>query len=134
MNQPVSILVVDDNLPVIKTLKDILEAKSYRVFTASTGNEVLKIMKKEFINILLTDIKMPDMNGVELYQKLQKINKRPATILMTAYAADDIIKEGLDIGIKTVLTKPLDIDLLLNLIEVLSDPLNTDNSWEMWPW
>ncbi len=67
------------------------------------------------MHILLTDVRMPDMNGVALYREARKSHPTLTTYLMTAYAADEIIRQGMKEGIKTVLTKPLDIDLMLAL-------------------
>jgi DNA-binding NarL/FixJ family response regulator len=59
---------------------------------------------------------MPDMNRVELYLATRKTYPNLITFLMTAYTADDIIQKGMAEGIKTVLSKPVDMDLLLSLV------------------
>lgn len=115
MSADLQILVVDDNTPMTETLVDILTTKGYKVHAAYCGSEALKILRGFPVDILLTDVRMPDINGVELYRETRKSNKPPLTFLMTAYSADDIIQQGLKEGIKTVLTKPLDIDHLLTL-------------------
>jgi CheY-like chemotaxis protein len=110
-----SILVVDDNPSMAKTLADIMSIKGFEVYAAYSGMEALAILQNQPVDILLTDVVMPDMNGVELYRATRKTFPKLTTILMTAYAADDIIHQGLAEGIKTVLTKPLDIDFMLVL-------------------
>ena len=115
MRDTASILVVDDNPSMAKTLADIMNAKGFEVHAAYSGLEALAILQSQPVDILLTDVAMPDMNGVELYRATRKIFPKLTTILMTAYAADDIIHQGLAEGIKTVLTKPLDIDFMLTL-------------------
>jgi CheY-like chemotaxis protein len=115
MSKSTSILVVDDNPSMVKTLVDILKVKSYEVYAAYSGAEALKILRTQRVNILLTDVRMPDMDGVALYRETRKKHPNMITFLMTAYAADDIIQQGMAEGIKTVLTKPLDINLLLSL-------------------
>jgi CheY-like chemotaxis protein len=115
MRDTASILVVDDNPSMAKTLADIMSVKGFEVHAAYSGLEALAILQRQTIDILLTDVVMPDMNGVELYRATRKIFPNITTILMTAYAADDIIHQGLAEGIKTVLTKPLDIDFMLTL-------------------
>jgi CheY-like chemotaxis protein len=115
MNDTASILVVDDNPSMAKTLADIMSVKGFEVYAAHSGLEALEILQSQPIDILLTDVIMPEMNGVELYRATRKRYPKLATILMTAYAADDLIHQGLAEGIKTVLTKPLDIDFLLIL-------------------
>ncbi len=116
MSKAFHILVVDDNPPMAKTLADILAVKGYAVHTAYSGAEALRILQDQRVDILLTDVKMPDMNGVDLFRETREVHANLITFLMTAYAADDIIREGLEEGIQTVLTKPLDIDFLLTLL------------------
>jgi two-component system response regulator YesN len=115
MKQSAIILVVDDNPSMAKTLADIMSIKGFEVHAAYSGLEALAILQSQPVDILLTDVVMPDMNGVELYRAARKKFPKLTTILMTAYAADDIIHQGLAEGIKTVLTKPLDIDFTLTL-------------------
>ena len=115
MRDTATILVVDDNPSMAKTLADIMSIKGFEVCAAYSGLEALAILQNQPVDILLTDVIMPDMNGVELYRKTRKAFPKLTTILMTAYAADDIIHQGLAEGIKTVLTKPLDIELMLAL-------------------
>lgn len=115
MSASLSILVVDDNPSMLKTLADILDARGFGVYSASSGAEALKILQNHHVDILLTDVRMPDMNGVALYRETRTTHPNLTTFLMTAYAADDIIQQGMKEGIKTVLSKPLDIDFLLTL-------------------
>ena len=115
MDEPTAILVVDDHPSVAITLADILVAKSFIVFSAISGAEALKILDKHTIDILLTDVRMPDMDGVTLNREVRKTHPNMTTYFMTAYAADDLIQKGMKEGVKTVLTKPLNIDLIVSL-------------------
>lgn len=115
MVDSISILVVDDNPAMATALADVLEVKGYTVHKASSGKEALEILKGHPVEILLTDVIMPEMNGLELYRVTRKKYPTLITIFMTAYAADDLIQQGMAEGIKTVLTKPVDISLMLQL-------------------
>jgi len=115
MSAPTIILVVDDNPTMVKTLTDVMSVKGFEVHGAYSGMEALAILRSHPVDIMLTDVVMPDMNGVDLYRAARAAFPKLTTILMTAYAADDIIHQGLAEGIKTVLTKPLDIDFMLVL-------------------
>jgi len=115
MSETLTILVVDDNPSMAKILADILDVKGFEVYAAYSGAEALEILRNHPVEIMLTDVKMPDMNGVTLYRETRKTHPNLTTFLMTAYAADDIIQQGMADGIKTVLNKPVDIDLLLSL-------------------
>ncbi|MFZ5821189.1 MAG: response regulator [Chloroflexota bacterium] len=119
MNDPVSILVVDDNPPMVQTLQDILRVKGYAVHAAHSGAEALEILQRQKVDILLTDVVMPDMDGVALYRQVKESHPRLVTFLMTAYSADELIRQGMAEGIKTVLTKPLDLNLFLALVQAV---------------
>jgi CheY-like chemotaxis protein len=118
MSESLSILVVDDSPSMATSLVDILDIKGFEVYAAQSGAEALEILREHAVDILLTDVKMPDMNGVELYREARKIHPNLTTFLMTAYAADGIIQQGMAEGIRTVLNKPLNIDFLLTLLSV----------------
>jgi CheY-like chemotaxis protein len=118
MNAQTSILIVDDNPFMAKTTADILAIHGYAVHTATSGTEALQVIEREIVHILLTDVIMPDMNGVDLFvQVRQHVHKSPITFLMTAYSANDLIQRGRLEGAKAILTKPLDLNLLLKTIE-----------------
>jgi two-component system, NtrC family, response regulator HydG len=111
-----TILIVDDNPSMAKTLVDIFSIKGLEVQSACSGAEALEILQRQPISILLTDVIMPEMDGITLYREAKKIQPKLTTILMTAYAADELIEQGLAAGIKTVLTKPLDVDFVIRLL------------------
>jgi CheY-like chemotaxis protein len=113
MSESLSVLIVDDNPPMAKALSDILDFKGFEAYAANSGAEALEILRDNPIDILLTDVLMPEMNGVELYRETRKPYPDLTTLLMTAYAADDLIHQGMTEGIRTVLTKPVDINYLL---------------------
>jgi CheY-like chemotaxis protein len=111
-----SILIVDDNLTMATALVDILKVTGFDTFVASSGAEALRILGEHPVDILITDVIMPEMDGVELYRRTRQAYPRLITVLMTAYAADELIQQGMAEGIKTVLTKPIDIEFLVLLL------------------
>lgn len=117
MTRRARLLIVDDNPSMAKTTADILAMKGYQVFTAHSGREALEILRRENIDLLLTDVIMPDMNGVDLFVQARRIIHSLMAFLMTAYSADELIRRGQAEGIKAILTKPLDINLLLALVQ-----------------
>lgn len=110
------ILIVDDNQMMVKTLQDIFRVKGYDSEAAYSGPEALEKIKTGDFDCVLSDIKMPDINGVDLYRAIKARQPELPVVLMTAYATDNLIKEGLDEGVVAVLTKPLDISLLLKFL------------------
>jgi CheY-like chemotaxis protein len=121
MSESLSILIVDDNVSMARSLADVLEAKGYEVYSANSGAEALKILLDHHLDVMLTDVIMPEMDGVALYHETRKNYPGLTTFLMTAYAADDLIQRGMRDGIKTVLNKPLNIDLLLSLLSATKE-------------
>ena len=96
-------------------LADVLDVKGFEVHAAYSGAEALEILQAHPVDIMLTDVRMPDMDGVTLYRATRKTHPNLTTFLMTAYAADDIIQKGMAEGIKTVFNKPVDINLLVSM-------------------
>ena len=115
MSETISILVVDDNPAMATALADILGVKSFAVHVATSGAEALESLRVEPVDILLTDVKMPGMNGLELYRETRKAYPKLVTIFMTAYTADELIRQGMAEGVKIILDKPVDIGFLLAL-------------------
>jgi len=111
-----SVLIVDDNPAMTSAMFDILVFEGFETYLASSGAQALQILHDHPMDILLTDVIMPEMDGVELYRQTRQDYPQLITILMTAYAADELIQQGMAQGIKTVLTKPIDIDFLVLLL------------------
>ena len=121
MSKP-EILVVDDDVSVAESISDVLDAVGYGVSTAHDGYRAIELAKDSSFDVLLTDIKMPGLNGVELYKIIKKVRPLIRAIMMTAYSVEDLINEALDAGASEVLTKPLDVERLLSIIESADAP------------
>ncbi len=110
-------LIVDDNISLAKSLSFILEKKGYEVSMAKDGMDAIKKVKAKFFNIILMDIKMPLMNGVESYKRIKKISPRSKVFMMTAYAVEELVQDALAEGAHGILYKPLDIEKILSIID-----------------
>jgi len=119
MSEKLHILIVDDDRRMAKTLCDILKVKGYEAEAAYSGSEALDKVEKGYFDCILADIKMPEMNGVDLYRAIKAIQPELPVVFMTAYSADALVKEGLEEGGIATLTKPLDINLLLSFLSGL---------------
>ena len=117
MQEKSRILVVDDNEQFCQNVSDILEMKGYEVMTASDGFKALEMIKRNGLDLVLMDIKMPVMDGVETFKKVKEMTPDTPVIMVTAYAVEDLITEALRAGSYGSLKKPLDFDQLLGLIE-----------------
>jgi two-component system response regulator HydG len=111
------ILVVDDNEDFCHNVTDILELRNYEVATTSNGFKALEMVERNGFDLVLMDIKMPGMDGLETFKKIKEIAPTTPVIMITAYAVEDLVKEALREGAFGALKKPLDFDRLFKLIE-----------------
>jgi len=103
------ILLVDDEPHVPELLSVALEDEGYGILLANNGKEALTQLKKEQPQVVLLDIRMPDMDGVEVLRQIKEINKATSVIMMTAYGAMETVLEVMKLGAYDYLTKPLDL-------------------------
>ncbi len=111
------ILFVDDDKEFCLNVKDILEMENYEVSTACDGLKSLGLLKQGGFDLVLMDVNMPVMNGVETFKKMKEIMPDTPVIIVTAYAVEDLLQEALQEGAFGTLRKPLDFDKLFGLIE-----------------
>jgi len=110
------ILIVDDEPEMVEELKEILESEGYIVDSAFNGEEALLKFNKGGINLVLLDIKMPRMNGVEVYRKMRKINSSIPIIIVTGSFAKKNAEQILQEGADAIIYKPFEVEELLTLI------------------
>ena len=102
------VLVVDDEKNYLVVLEDLLEEDGHSVLTASSGEEALDIVRSTPLDTILTDIKMPNMSGIELLREIQLFDPDLPVILMTAYAEVDQAVEAMKNGALDHIQKPFD--------------------------
>lgn len=121
MPKKLHLLIVDDDTGMVETLVDILNASGYNAVAAFSGSEALERAKESHFDSLLTDIKMPGMNGIELAKAFHAEHPDVPVLFMTAFASESVVQEGIDEGVLGVLDKPLDISLLLDFFSKVID-------------
>ena len=112
-----SILIVDDDKAILRSLRKILEAKGYDVDTAKTGREALERSEAGFFNLALLDIKLPDMEGTELLTEMHRETPRMMKIMITGHPSLENAVEALNLGADAYIMKPVDPDELLEAVE-----------------
>lgn len=117
MSEKTKILVVDDNEEFCRNVRDILEMKDYAVATAYDGFQALELVKQDGFDLVLMDIRMPAMDGVETFKRIKEMAPDLPVIMVTAFAVEDLIRDALREGAFGALYKPLDFDKLLGLVE-----------------
>jgi len=113
------ILVVDDEPGICITLKNILIKKDYRVGIAHNGEKAITMAQEKIYDIVFIDLKLPTINGLEVYLKIKKIDPELVAIMMTAYRQEmaDLVEEAMNNNAYACIYKPLDMKEILRLVE-----------------
>jgi len=106
------VLVVDDEPDALELLQAFLEAKGYEVLTASDGEEALQKVKEERPHLMLLDVRMPKMTGLEVLKRVREIDREVGVIMVTAVNEEETGRQALQLGAFDYITKPLDLKYL----------------------
>ena len=106
------ILVVDDERSMRELLAIVLRREGYEVLLAENGRSAIDTLEREPVDILISDIKMPDVSGVEVLRAAKKVDQDILGIMITAFASTDSAVEAMRLGACDYLSKPFDVDLL----------------------
>jgi DNA-binding NtrC family response regulator len=112
-----TILLADDDQPQREMLSGSLKNQGYNVFEAGNGIEALEIIKSETVDLLLTDLRMPELDGVELLKEVHQLNPLLEVIVMTAFGTVEVAVEAMQNGAYNFITKPVDLVSLKIQIE-----------------
>jgi two-component system, response regulator, stage 0 sporulation protein F len=107
-----TILIVDDQVGIRVLLMEVFSSEGYKVFQASNGKAALDIVKQHPPDIVLLDMKIPGMDGLEILKHLKAMDPSIKVIMMTAYGELAMIREATELGALMHFTKPFDIDEL----------------------
>lgn len=124
MADATSVLIVDDEPDNCMSLCDILQDFGYEVETATDGETAVELIRSRPFDVALLDLRMPGMDGLELYRKIRELRPETVAIVLTAYASSDMAQEIETAGAWRILNKPVDVPGVFPLIdEVASQPL-----------
>ncbi len=115
------ILVVDDNFNIRYLMSKILIDRGYSVYTADDGISALRILDSEKLNVIITDIKMPSMDGIELFNRVKELYPQMHVIFLTGFAYINLVSRGLQKDTFYYFEKPVDFKLLKCTLEHLLD-------------
>jgi DNA-binding response OmpR family regulator len=120
-----SILIIDDEPNLRRSLALILERSGYQVFTAGTAIEARSYLQRCDIDLVFLDLKMPDINGLDLLPEIREFDREMPVLILTGHATLDSAMEAVRKGAKDYLLKPLDPELILNRIsQIISEQKN----------
>ena len=119
--QNLSILIIEDGKSQREMLRDFLRGEGYDVSEAENGQKALEKVRKDYFDLLLLDYKMPEMNGLEVLKQVKGINPEIDVIMMTAYGTVEMAVNAMKSGAADYITKPIELDELLILIDRVSE-------------
>ena len=109
MTPPHRVMIVDDDETICRSLARIFRARGYEVVTAGDGMSAIRQADEFLPELLLLDIRMPGIDGVETFRRIRRRHPRVTGVLMTAYASQNSVDEARDSGVLKILSKPLDL-------------------------
>jgi len=116
----INLLIVDDQSGIRGLLYEVFRSEGYRLFLASGGREAVTLAQQNPPDIVLLDIRMPDMDGVETLRILKKINPEARICVMTALDLSGRVRRALERGVDRFISKPFDIDEIRKVVRLLA--------------
>ncbi len=116
MADDIKILVVDDEAVVRRSCMRILEAEGYKVEVASGGREAILTMEKNPYDFVITDLKMPEVDGLTLIKWTRKSRPETGILIITGYPSQETIKDALELGIIDYVPKPFTPSVLIDVV------------------
>ena len=112
-----NILVIDDELVMCELLRDLLKDKGYEVKYALSGEEGIKVSKENNFDLIMTDLKIPDIDGITVLQEIKKFDPDSMVIVITGYPSFETIQAALRHGAYDYVTKPFNIEEIAFVIK-----------------
>jgi len=118
--QDLTILYVEDDIDTQRLIKRILDSSAKEVYIASDGVEGLEMYKEKQPDIVLTDICMPNMNGLDMSKEIKEINPKQPIAIFTAFDNPEYLKQASELEIGTYILKPFDNEQFFNSLNYLA--------------
>ncbi|MDA8307156.1 MAG: sigma-54 dependent transcriptional regulator [Deltaproteobacteria bacterium] len=131
MNERFEVLVVDDDPSIRKRCVQLLHKKGYAVKGASSGIAALSMVKSRRIALVIADVRMPGLNGIELLEKIKEISPGTELIIITGYGTVESAVKAIKLGAYDYLTKPFDMDKMLKVVENVSTQFSLKEEIEL---
>ena len=111
------ILLVDDEVVFTNNMSKLLTNRGYRVTAVNSGDSAIQALEKETFDVVVLDLKMPGMDGITTLKEIKKLGLFTETLILTGHGSIDTALEAIKLGAYDYLTKPCEIDELVNKIE-----------------
>jgi len=131
-NNKKRILVVEDDEEMRSLLKDFIEAEGFEMDSVSNGSEAFRILVRELFDLVITDIRMPGLTGLDILPGIKKLQPEAPIIVITAFGSEEVHRRAIERGATAYLEKPLHFHELKTMIhEIISSKAKNrgDEKW-----
>lgn len=125
---PIRLLIVDDEVGFVNILTKRLSRRNMEVTSAYTGTEAIQILRKQDFDVAVLDLKMEEMDGIEVLKIFKKMDPRLVVIMLTGHGSEQAAREGIEFGAFDYLTKPCELEELLAKIKEAYQERNRDQT------
>ena len=112
-----NVLLVDDEVEFLETLVKRMKKRNVNVFGVKSGEEALKFLEQNPLDVVVLDVRMPGMDGIETLREIKKRHPLVEVIMLTGHANMEVAVQGMELGAFDYLMKPMDIDELLYKVQ-----------------
>jgi DNA-binding response OmpR family regulator len=123
---PIRLLIVDDEVGFVNILTKRLSRRNMEVTSAYTGTEAFQILRKQDFDVAVLDLKMEEMDGIEVLKIFKKMDPKMVVIMLTGHGSEQAAREGIEFGAFDYLTKPCELEELLAKIREAYQERNKD--------
>jgi len=117
MAKNVNLLIVDDDISLLETIGDVFQDRGYNVAMVEDGRRAIRLVSRRYFDVILIDIRMPGINGLETYKEVKKIIPTAAVIMMTGDSKEELVKKAIEEGAYAVIYKPFNVKRVIKLVE-----------------
>ncbi len=123
---PIRLLIVDDEVGFVNILTKRLSRRNMEVTSAYTGTEAIQILRKQDFDVAVLDLKMEEMDGIEVLKIFKKMDPKMVVIMLTGHGSEQAAREGIEFGAFDYLTKPCELEDLMAKIREAYQERNRD--------
>ena len=123
---PIRLLIVDDEVGFVNILTKRLSRRNMEVTSAYTGTEAIQTLRKQDFDVAVLDLKMEEMDGIEVLKIFKKMDPKMVVIMLTGHGSEQAAREGIEFGAFDYLTKPCELEELMAKIREAYQERNRD--------
>jgi DNA-binding response OmpR family regulator len=125
----VRIMIIEDDEEMRSLMKDFFEEEGFETDSVSNGVDALRMLSKDHFDLVITDIRMPGLTGLDILPRIRSLKPETPIIVMTAYGSDDVRRRSLERGATTYLEKPIHLSKLRTVIREMVLRKSLEQTW-----